>query len=326
MSFTAAQPAFEAAAQEAEAFARDAQIYRTLLESTRAIPWSIDWATMTFDYMGPQIEDVLGWKQGSWRSVDDWVQRMHPDDREASVNYCIAQSQAGVDHEMDYRALTSSGDYVWIRDVIHVVRGDDGTAQRLVGFMFDISERKRSEEELLRLQRELEKLSLTDGLTGIANRRLFDSRLAEEWERSCREVKPLSVLLIDLDYFKQYNDHYGHVEGDECLKAVAGALASVADRPGDVVARFGGEEFAVLLPDTDAEQAQVWAEDFASAICGLARPHPSSDAGEQVTASIGVVTATCNAQDEMRKLVETADQLLYIAKKNGRARVEARAL
>ncbi len=326
MNMTVNQAGLDAAAIEADDFAKDAAVYKTLLESTRAIPWKIDWATMQFAYIGPQIEELLGWAQDSWTTVEDWASRMHEDDRDYVVNFCVSQSQAGVDHEADYRALTADGSYVWIRDVVHVVRKDNGEVDCLIGFMFDISERKKAEEELLRLQRELERLSLTDGLTGIANRRLFDKRLGEEFNRATRSGAPLSILLLDLDFFKQYNDHYGHIGGDECLKAVASALADVAHRSGDLVARFGGEEFAMLLPNTDEDGAQQKAEDCASAIAALAMPHEGSQAGEMVTASIGSITAICNKDGGMMELIEAADRLLYTAKNNGRARIEVGAL
>src|SRR5579863_4473557 len=144
-------------------------VYKTLLESTRAIPWKIDWSTQTFAYVGPQIEALLGWTSDSWATVQDWVERMHPDDQKWVIDFCVQQSKAGIDHEADYRALNRDGSYVWIRDVVHVVRNPDGSVDSLVGFMFDISERKKNEEELLRLQRELEDLSFKDGLTGVAN-------------------------------------------------------------------------------------------------------------------------------------------------------------
>jgi len=150
-------------------------VYKTLLESTKAIPWKLDWATMTFVYVGPQIEKLLGWSQSSWLTSQDWVDRMHPDDKEWVANYCISKSQAGIDHEADYRALTKDGGYVWIRDVVHVIRKKNGEVESLVGFMFDISERKETEEKLITLQKKLEELSFKDGLTGVANRRMFDS-------------------------------------------------------------------------------------------------------------------------------------------------------
>ena len=234
----------------------DSDVYKTLLESTKAIPWRIDWKTMTFSYIGPQIESLLGWKQDSWTSVNDWVERMHPDDRDYVVDFCVSQSRAGVDHEADYRALTENGDYVWIRDVVHVVR-KDGEVEALVGFMFDISERKKTEEHLIRLQKQLEEYSFQDGLTGIANRRMFDTVLEREWSNAQRTGLPLSLLIMDIDYFKQYNDHYGHIQGDECLRRVAQTLSRAANRPRDFIARIGGEEFVWLLPESDAESARL---------------------------------------------------------------------
>jgi PAS domain S-box-containing protein len=194
----------------------DNAVYRTLLESTKAIPWKIDWASKRFTYIGPQIEELLGWQPESWMSVEDWAARMHPEDRENVVNFCVAQSQAGVDHEADYRALTKDNGHVWIRDVVHVVRNAEGGPQALVGFMFDISERKKTEEKLLALQKELEALSFKDGLTNIANRRRFNVSLELEWESARSSGQPLSVLMFDIDFFKQYNDLYGHIKGDRC--------------------------------------------------------------------------------------------------------------
>lgn len=150
---------------------KDSAVYKTLLESTKAIPWKIDWNTMKFVYIGPQIQDLLGWSPSSWVSVDDWVERMHPEDRETVFNFCVSQSQSGTDHEADYRALKKDGGYVWIRDVVHVVR-KDGAVDSLIGFMFDISERKKSESRLIHLQKELEELSFKDSLTGIAKESL----------------------------------------------------------------------------------------------------------------------------------------------------------
>ncbi|HXH64295.1 MAG TPA: PAS domain-containing protein [Mariprofundaceae bacterium] len=121
--------------------------YRTLLESTQAIPWRLNWRTQRFEYIGPQIERLLGWPQDSWQTVGDWASRIHADERDAVVDFCITQSMSGTDHEADYRALTRDGDFVWIRDYVHVIRNGD-EVEALVGFMFDISERKRLEQSL----------------------------------------------------------------------------------------------------------------------------------------------------------------------------------
>ncbi len=299
----------------------DSSQYRTLLESTRAIPWKIDWASATFAYIGPQIEPLLGWPQGSWKTVQDWAERMHPEDRERVVNFCISQSQCGVDHEADYRALTARGDYVWIRDVVHVVRDAEGNVQALVGFMFDITERKKSEEKLLALQQELEDLSFRDGLTGVNNRRKFDAVLQREWQEARRNVQPLSLLLFDVDFFKNYNDHYGHVEGDECLKRVAQALAGATHRPADFLARYGGEEFVLLLPASDAPAARAVAERCRQAVFKAQIPHAASSVGQLLTVSIGAGTLVPAERDDPVRFLDEVDRRLYRAKHLGRNRL-----
>ncbi|MCX7512989.1 GGDEF domain-containing protein [Frateuria hangzhouensis] len=301
----------------------DSAVYKTLLESTRAIPWKIDWASTRFAYIGPQIEGLLGWSQDSWATVQDWAERIHPDDRDRVVQFCIAQSQAGVDHEADYRALTCEGDYVWIRDVVHVVRKDDGTVDALVGFMFDISERKRAEEQLLKLQRELTELSFRDGLTGVANRRRLDAFLDAEWTTACRERKPLSLVLADIDCFKEYNDCYGHLAGDACLKRVAGLMDATAVRGRGLLGRFGGEEFLLVLPDTDAAAARERAERCLARLAEARIPHERSSAGAVLTVSLGVATLVPEPGDDLVAFLEAVDRCLYQAKADGRNRVVA---
>ena len=304
----------------------DMAVYKTLLESTLAIPWKIDWATMTFAYIGPQIEPLLGWTQDSWKTVDDWASRMHPEDREQVVNFCVSQSIAGVDHEADYRALTKDDGFVWIRDVVHVVRREDGEVDCLIGFMFDITERKKTEQKLLDMQKKLEALSFEDGLTGAANRRMFDKHLGLEWDVACRTGQPLSLLLLDLDCFKQFNDLYGHLQGDDCLVQVASALKQVGNRPRDIVARYGGEEFVLLLPDTDEAGATRIAEQCQQAIAILKVPHEGSSCGALVTASIGVGTQMPRPGSKAMDMVDGVDKLLYQAKKFGRNRITAATL
>ena len=300
----------------------DSAVYRTLLESTKAIPWKIDWATATFAYIGPQIEQLLGWRQTSWGTVNDWAERMHPEDRDRVVNFCVSQSQSGVDHEADYRALTANGEYVWIRDVVHVVRDGEGNVESLIGFMFDITERKKTEEALLTLQKELEVLSFRDGLTGVANRRKFDSVFDNEWNEARRNVQPLSLIMFDVDHFKRYNDHYGHIEGDDCLKRVAQSLSSVATRPRDFFARFGGEEFVLLLPATDEVAAKAVAERCRQAVFKAQIPHADSPVGQLLTVSMGVGTVIPSATDDPVQFVESVDRRLFQAKRGGRDRIE----
>jgi diguanylate cyclase (GGDEF)-like protein/PAS domain S-box-containing protein len=296
----------------------DSDVYKTLLESTKAIPWKLDWNTMRFAYIGPQIENLLGWSPSSWVSVENWAERIHAEDRDEVVNFCVAQSQAGIDHEADYRALTKDGDYVWIRDVVHVVRNEEGRVDSLVGFMFDISERKKTEEKLLSLQKELEDLSFKDGLTGVANRRMFDSIMEVEWGNAKRNNQPLSLIMLDIDYFKQYNDQYGHIQGDECLKRVGKTLNSAGTRPRDFFARFGGEEFVLVLPETDEKSAKLVAERCRSLIFKEQIPHEKSQVSQILTVSLGVGTIIPSHSGKPIEFIEEVDKQLYKAKQKGR--------
>jgi diguanylate cyclase (GGDEF)-like protein/PAS domain S-box-containing protein len=303
------------------AFSNDPEVYRTLLESTRAIPWKIDWASMQFAYIGPQIEKVLGWRQDSWKTVDDWASRIHEEDRQKTVDFCVAQSMQGADHEADYRALTPDGDYVWIRDVVHVVRHPDGSPEALVGFMFDISERKKAEDKILQLQKELETLSYQDSLTMVANRRMFDTILEMEWARARVTAQPLSLVLVDIDYFKAYNDRHGHPQGDACLREVAKVLDNAASRTRDLCARLGGEEFALLLPGTGALAAQEVARRCRKLLAQAQLPHGGSPVSDFVTCSMGAATIVPGAHDHARAFIELADRRLYEAKNGGRDRI-----
>jgi diguanylate cyclase (GGDEF)-like protein len=193
------------------------------------------------------------------------------------------------------------------------------------------TERRRArEEELLRTQaaleqanRELALLASLDGLTGVANRRRFDERLAEEWARAGRAGAPLSLLLVDVDHFKRYNDTYGHLDGDACLRRVAQSLAGAGHRAGDLLARYGGEEFVVILPGTGAAGARAAAERMRAAVEGLRLPHATSPISEYVTVSVGAATAEPARGGDPAGLVRRADRALYRAKQGGRNRVAA---
>ena len=174
------------------------------------------------------------------------------------------------------------------------------------------------ERKVLMRTEELRQMSMKDGLTGIANRRSFDERLAVELRRGMRSQAPLSLLMIDIDHFKQYNDHYGHFQGDDCIKTVANALMSVVGRASDSVARYGGEEFAILLQETDAPAAVLIANACLSAIAALAIPHATSPVAGHITLSIGICTITVNSEAESATLITRADQALYQAKRGGR--------
>ena len=296
-------------------------IYRTLLESTKAIPWKVDWDSQRYAYVGPQIEALLGWKTTDWATVNDWAQRIHPQEREQVVNRCVQLSLQGVDHEADYRALTADGRYVWVRETVHVLRKPDGAPLALVGFLFDISERKAREEHILQLQRELEALSYKDSLTQIANRRCFDGALVQAWQQGLEAQVPLSLLLVDVDFFKPLNDHYGHIYGDQCLVQVAQSLSRACDKHDDLVARLGGEEFAVLLPGVDVAIACQVAERFQRLLQAQGIAHAHSPFAQCLTASVGVGSVVPQPGMQSIDFVQAVDTLLYQAKKAGRNHV-----
>lgn len=182
-------------------------------------------------------------------------------------------------------------------------------------------ELEEANARLRRANRRLSRLSSRDGLTGIANRRRLDRMLIMEWRRAGRTETPLSLLMADIDCFKDYNDLHGHQRGDACLRQVAEALAGCVHRAGDLVARYGGEEFAILLPATDAEHAVLMAEKLRACVEDLRIPHGGSNVAPRVTLSIGAATARPRAGLRPRTLVERADRALYQAKREGRNRV-----
>lgn len=172
----------------------------------------------------------------------------------------------------------------------------------------------------------LRRLVFLDGLTGVFNRRYFDQQLALEWARASRSGTPLSMVLLDVDHFKQYNDHYGHQAGDECLRLVAQTLKSGLRRPADLVARYGGEEFACILPDTPFQDALALAQDLEHTLRDQKIPHASSNVAPVVTASLGLATRQSGSLGDASALLGLADQQLYNAKQSGRARVCGAAL
>ncbi len=197
-----------------------------------------------------------------------------------------------------------------------------GAALRL---KHEMDVRKAREAELLKLKSELEaanlelaRLSMIDGLTGIPNRRRFDEFLELECKRARRNTLPLSLILIDVDHFKLYNDFYGHLKGDECLQAIARALSDVLHRPGDLMARYGGEEFAAILSETDGEGAVIIARKFQEQVENLRIPHEKSPIASVVTISLGITTCRFIEPVVPATLIEFADRALYQAKANGR--------
>jgi diguanylate cyclase (GGDEF)-like protein/PAS domain S-box-containing protein len=271
-------------------------------------------------YVSPGIKALTGWEP------QDLVGRLvkeviHPSDV-AEVEMAMRALRAGSEGgTLEYRARKRDGEYFWAEGSLRVYR--DPATGRPIGFLNlerDISERKRSEEHLQSAYRAMETLVVVDALTGIANRRRFDDAIATEWRRALRESSKLSLLLIDADHFKRYNDTYGHVRGDSCLKQIAEAALDIVLRPGDLVARYGGEEFAVILPGTDESGAKAVAEDICQAVRNRRLPHEGNAPGI-VTVSIGCATIVPQRGKTAQNLIESADQALYRAKGRGRNRV-----
>lgn len=218
-----------------------------------------------------------------------------------------------------------NGSFYWTSSTVVPFLDDDGVPYQYVAIRTDITAQKQAEEQLLSAKAVLQEsnaqlviLNSQDALTGVANRRRFDQALAQESTRLAKAGMPLALLMIDVDYFKTYNDRYGHPAGDDCLRKVARVLQRHAKRPGDLVARYGGEEFAILLSNTDHAGARLIAEEVRAGLMALGLTHEDNPAGV-VTVSVGLHTATAgDAQLAAKTLVERADNALYAAKAAGR--------
>lgn len=221
------------------------------------------------------------------------------------------------------------GTLYWVDSTIVPIKDMHGDIDRYISVRLDITDRKKNEDELrnayeslARANSQLERLSCIDDLTDISNRRNFDRAIASEINKMRRIHAPLSLILCDIDYFKNYNDTYGHTAGDNCLKKVAASIQSSFTRASDLVARYGGEEFAIILPDTDRETALALAERMRSAIEQLVVIHDASRAGNAITVSAGVATSIPDQATTTSTLVNQADKALYLAKEKGRNNVQ----
>lgn len=269
-------------------------------------------------YVSPAVMDVLGWSQSEM--LDRHQDLLFEGDRERILeNAAALQSGLRQSSLSTFRVYKKDGTLLWVEGAAHKIVNAQGQPNGLVLSMRDISIR-------MRLREELEALARTDGLTGLANRRSFDEALAREWAIARREKTHLSLVMIDIDNFKEVNDSCGHLAGDDCLKAIAKVLVSTARRPADLVARYGGEELALILPRTPEEGAKTIGEYIRIAVEDLRIPVGNSPEQRNVlTVSIGAATVLCQdagTAATQESLIAAANQALYKAKSTGRNKVD----
>jgi diguanylate cyclase (GGDEF)-like protein/PAS domain S-box-containing protein len=283
-------------------------------------------------YVSPAVERLLGWRPDEMigsaallRSTPE--EFVHPEDQQILIDARKALLAGSIgEYSVSFRHLRRDGSWLWVdgRARLRASAVDPGPTGIVVSLR-DATERKAAEIKLKDALEQMEQMAATDGLTGLANRRHFDGVAEQEWRRCGREHWPLSVLLLDADRFKLFNDRYGHLAGDGCLRAIAAQLAAAARRPGDLAARYGGEEFLLLMPHTDRAGALCVAEQVRKLVLDLAIAHEASPPASIVTVSIGVATAWPsdpeNGPNSISALLAAADTALYQAKSGGRNRV-----
>ena len=272
-------------------------------------------------YVSPSVTELLGYTTDEYLASNVF-EISKPEDHRFLRTVFELMRDGAERQRLEYRLRRKDGQFIWVETTFKRVQGETLGTGRLIAVVRDISARKAMEMELQDANVRLNALASTDALTGIANRRTFDLAIEQESRRCERSGLPLSVLLIDIDKFKPYNDHFGHSRGDECLRQVAQALNRCTKRPGDVAARYGGEEFALILPETDEAGAAVVAEAARAEIAALKLEHPKSDLG-MVTISVGFASAVAEADAVQIGLIENADMALYRAKASGRNRAVA---
>jgi diguanylate cyclase (GGDEF)-like protein/PAS domain S-box-containing protein len=268
-------------------------------------------------YVSPSSARIVGWRPDQLTGTPA-LAGVSADDLPA-VDEAVAALRRGdiTDARIVYRTRHRDTQEVWIESTMRVTRrSDTNQVDGVVAISRDVTQQKNAEQKL-------GALAIRDGLTGLANRGRFDERLQEEWARALREGTPLSLLMIDVDHFKKFNDQYGHPAGDACLRSVASVLGAEARRPADLAARYGGEEFVLLLPNTEAAGCELVGERIREELRRLDMAHAVNHPSKRVTVSLGGATIWPNAglPTESSSLVNAADRALYAAKDGGRDRL-----
>ncbi|MGE5372516.1 MAG: diguanylate cyclase [Solirubrobacterales bacterium] len=314
--------------------------YRALFEHSGIAMVMVD-EDMTVLMANEVVEDMTGFTREQMEGKMKWTEFVaNSEDLERMVAY-HRQRRADADSAPNMYTFRMVDRFRESREAVVNVALLPGSMQSLVSLL-DITPQKRAEEELRQMKDELElkvairtrelqaaneelrRLSFVDGLTGIANRRYYDEFLQREWHRAKRVLAPLGLIMMDIDYFKDYNDSYGHLAGDSCLKAIAATLRRTVKRSTDLVARYGGDELAVILPNTELSGANSIAEELRQNVAQLAIEHEYSSVASVVTISLGVVSIIPDRDDEISRILRAADQALYEAKQRGRNQVFAK--
>ncbi|MBP2637129.1 MAG: diguanylate cyclase with and Cache sensor [Firmicutes bacterium] len=309
--------------------------YRSLVENTNVgVYRKSGEGNSCIEYANPALARMLGYS-----SVEDLLKtcaEVHFFDAEGFAQLAKAVEQQGTVKDQEIVLRKKDGTCLWGSVTAAKHFDEKRDLYWIDSIVEDITERKMAEESLRQAHAELERkvqertqelqllnetlyqISVQDGLTEIANRRYFDEFLGREWQRAKREQQPVALIMLDVDWFKRYNDTYGHVAGDQCLQKIAEVLQSMAKRPADLAARYGGEEFALILPNTNAAGAEELGNQILEAVRKLGIINETSAAGAVVTVSLGIATCIPSENEGPHKLIRTADQALYHAKEAGR--------
>ncbi len=267
-------------------------------------------------YVSPAGKEILEYEDEEILGHDSYI-FIHPEDREQIVKGHEELLRTGY-VVTTYRIRKKNNEYIWFESSVKYMKEQNEDDSRLFTVSRNITERKMVEQQLQEANKLLKELSTKDGLTGIWNRRSFDETLDKEWKRAERNNHPLSLIMLDIDFFKAYNDTYGHQGGDDCLREVANAIKNSIEHESDMAFRYGGEEFGIILPETDVIGAKTVAEKVRSTIENLKISHVGSKIQDFVTISLGTATIIPTKYKNADSLVESADKALYQAKQEGR--------
>ncbi|HEX2543105.1 MAG TPA: diguanylate cyclase [Caldimonas sp.] len=299
---------------------RSAEMLRRTGELANVGGWELDLATMRVEW-SEQVFRIHELQPGAMLQLDNALDFYAPEARPVLRAAIDAAARDGTPWDLELAFVTALGNPRWVR-AQGVAALEEGRPVRLLGAVQDITEKKTIALEMHRLNEQLTRLSTTDALTGIGNRRLFDQMLRTEWQRAARRGEWVGLLMIDIDHFKEYNDHYGHPAGDACLREVARMVGDSVRRGGELVARYGGEEFVLLLPGADLEATRLVAERCRQLLLDAKIEHRASATSAWLSVSIGIASQTASAGVDCGTLVEIADAALYRAKRCGRGRIE----